>query len=169
MPIPVEIQPFICHGRQNECPPFWHVLVDMAVTGQYAGPTGTAAIALVMPVWSFICSLGILTGIGGSVLYSNAKGILHEPGPDGNIGINAFSVISYLSSFTMSVFFGASKGMQPLFGQAYGARQEDDLKAYYRAGILISMAGSALCVAIYVLFPHAHPGHGDPLVRAPKR
>lgn len=51
-----------------------YILVDMAVIGQYAGPTGTAAIALVMPVWSFVCSLGILTGIGGSVLYSNAKG-----------------------------------------------------------------------------------------------
>lgn len=51
-----------------------YTLVDMAIIGQYAGPTGTAAIALVMPVWSFICSLGILTGIGGSVLYSNAKG-----------------------------------------------------------------------------------------------
>lgn len=51
-----------------------YTLVDMAVIGQYAGPTGTAAITLVLPVWSFICSLGILTGIGGSVLYSNAKG-----------------------------------------------------------------------------------------------
>lgn len=73
----------------------------------------------------------------------------------GEIGINAFSVISYLSSFTMSVFFGASEGMQPLFGQAYGAQRGDDLKAYYRAGQIISMVGSALCVAIYVLFPHA--------------
>lgn len=72
----------------------------------------------------------------------------------GNIGINAFSVISYLSSFTMAVFFGASEGMQPLFGQAYGARQEEDLKAYYRAGVLISVVGSALCVAVYMLFPH---------------
>ncbi|MGN1025715.1 MAG: MATE family efflux transporter [Faecousia sp.] len=51
-----------------------YVLVDMAVIGQYAGPTGTAAIALVLPAWSLICSLGILTGIDGSVLYGNAKG-----------------------------------------------------------------------------------------------
>lgn len=51
-----------------------YTLVDMAVIGQYAGPSGTAAIALVLPVWSFICSLGILTGIGGSVLYSHARG-----------------------------------------------------------------------------------------------
>lgn len=51
-----------------------YIMVDMAVIGQYAGPTGTAAIALVLPAWSLICSLGILTGIGGSVLYGNAKG-----------------------------------------------------------------------------------------------
>lgn len=51
-----------------------YILVDMAVIGQYAGPTGTAAIALVLPAWSLICSMGILTGIGGSVLYGNAKG-----------------------------------------------------------------------------------------------
>lgn len=73
----------------------------------------------------------------------------------GNIGINAFSIISYLSSFTMSVFFGASEGMQPLFGLAYGAKEDDDLKHYYRAGQMISIVGSALCVAIYVIFPHS--------------
>lgn len=72
----------------------------------------------------------------------------------GDIGINAFSIISYLSSFTMSVFFGASEGMQPLFGQAYGAKEDDDLKHYYRAGQIISIIGSALCVAVYVIFPH---------------
>lgn len=73
----------------------------------------------------------------------------------GEIGINAFSVISYLSSFTMAVFFGASEGMQPLFGQAYGAKKGDDLKYYYRVGQVISVVGSALCVLIYVAFPHA--------------
>lgn len=72
----------------------------------------------------------------------------------GDIGINAFSIISYLSSFTMAVFFGASEGMQPLFGQAYGAKEDDNLKYYYRAGQLISIIGSALCVAVYVIFPH---------------
>lgn len=51
-----------------------YVLVDMAIIGQHAGSEGTAAIALVLPAWSLICSLGLLTGIGGSVLYGNAKG-----------------------------------------------------------------------------------------------
>lgn len=73
----------------------------------------------------------------------------------GNLGINAFSVISYLSSFTMAVFFGASEGMQPLFGQAYGAKKEEDLKAYFRAGVWISVVGSAICVAVYILFPQS--------------
>lgn len=72
----------------------------------------------------------------------------------GDIGINAFSIISYLSSFTMAVFFGASEGMQPLFGHAYGAKEDDNLKYYYRAGQLISIIGSALCVSVYIIFPH---------------
>lgn len=33
----------------------------------------------------------------------------------GDIGINAYSVISYVSSFTQAIFFGASEGLQPLF------------------------------------------------------
>lgn len=49
-------------------------LVDMAMVGQYQGPSGTAALAVVAPVWNIIYSLGLLTGIGGSVLYSSAKG-----------------------------------------------------------------------------------------------
>lgn len=68
-----------------------YTLVDMAVIGQYAGPTGTAAITLVLPVWSFICSLGILTGIGGSVLYSNARG---EGGTDKANAMFTTSVIA---------------------------------------------------------------------------
>ncbi len=72
----------------------------------------------------------------------------------GDIGINAFAIISYLSSFTMAVFFGASEGMQPLFGQAYGAKEDENLKHYYRAVQIISIVGSTLCVAIYVIFPH---------------
>ena len=43
-------------------------LVDSAMVGQYQGPEGTAALAIVAPVWNIIYSLGLLTGIGGSVL-----------------------------------------------------------------------------------------------------
>ena len=46
----------------------------MAMVGQYQGPEGTAALAVVAPVWNILYSLGLLTGIGGSVLMSTAKG-----------------------------------------------------------------------------------------------
>lgn len=49
-------------------------IVDMAVVGQYQGPSGTAALAVVAPVWNIIYSLGLLMGIGGSVLLATAKG-----------------------------------------------------------------------------------------------
>ena len=49
-------------------------IVDMAMVGNYQGPEGTAALAVVMPVWNIIYSLGLLMGIGGSVLFSTLRG-----------------------------------------------------------------------------------------------
>lgn len=49
-------------------------VVDMAMVGQYQGPEGTAALAVVAPVWNVIYSLGLLMGIGGSVLFSMRRG-----------------------------------------------------------------------------------------------
>lgn len=34
----------------------------------------------------------------------------------GDIGINAYSIINYVASFSAAVFFGSSEGLQPLFG-----------------------------------------------------
>lgn len=53
-------------------------IVDMAVVGQYQGPSGTAALAVVAPIWNIIFSLGLLMGIGGSVIYSTMKGQKHK-------------------------------------------------------------------------------------------
>lgn len=49
-------------------------VVDMAMVGQYQGPDGTAALAVVAPIWNIIYSLGLLMGIGGSVLFSTIRG-----------------------------------------------------------------------------------------------
>lgn len=49
-------------------------VVDMAMVGQYQGPKGTAAMAVVSPIWNIIYSLGLLMGIGGSVLLSTLRG-----------------------------------------------------------------------------------------------
>ena len=49
-------------------------VVDMAMVGQYQGPDGTAALAVIAPVWNIIYSLGLLRGIGGSVIFSTKRG-----------------------------------------------------------------------------------------------
>ena len=49
-------------------------LVDMIVVGQYHGPDGAAAMAVISPIWNIIYSFGLLCGIGGSVLFSFEKG-----------------------------------------------------------------------------------------------
>ena len=49
-------------------------IVDMAMVGQYHGPEGSAALAVVAPVWNIIYSFGLLMGIGGSVLSSTTRG-----------------------------------------------------------------------------------------------
>ena len=66
----------------------------------------------------------------------------------GDIGVNAFSIIGYVASFSVAIFFGTAEGLQPLFGQCYGAKNERDLKYYFRAGLLINFIGSVL---IYIL------------------
>lgn len=69
----------------------------------------------------------------------------------GDLGVNAFSIISYVASFSVAVFVGSSEGLQPLFGQSYGAKEEKDLKNYFRAGLIINFTGS-LIINVLLLF-----------------
>ena len=70
----------------------------------------------------------------------------------GDIGVNAFSVITYASAFFFAVLFGTGEGLQPLFGQSYGAKNEPDLKFYFKAGLLINFFGSILVAVLYFVF-----------------
>lgn len=49
-------------------------VVDMVMVGQYHGPSGSAAMAIIAPIWNILYSFGLLAGIGGSVLFSAARG-----------------------------------------------------------------------------------------------
>ena len=51
----------------------------------------------------------------------------------------------------MAIFLGVSEGAQPLFGQAYGQKNEKDLKYYFRVSAIIDLIGSAL-VFVILLF-----------------
>ena len=49
-------------------------MIDAMMVGRYHGPDGAAALAVFTPVWAFVYSLGLLSGIGGSVLFANHRG-----------------------------------------------------------------------------------------------
>ena len=99
-------------------------LVDSAMVGQYQGPEGTAALAIVAPVWNIIYSLGLLTGIGGSVLLSAARGAGRQKEGDEYFtaalaGTVFFAAVSWLAIAFFDApllrLFGAREFVVPLF------------------------------------------------------
>lgn len=103
--------------------------VDMAMVGQYQGPDGTAALAVVAPVWNIIYSLGLLMGIGGSVLFSMLRGESvgnikksNEYFTTALIGVVALAIVSWLCIIFLDAplltFFGANETLLPL-AQSY--------------------------------------------------
>ena len=100
-------------------------VVDMAMVGQYQGPDGTAALAVVAPVWNIIYSLGLLMGIGGSVIFSIERGSNGRHNGSENqyftasvIGSVALAVLAWLGLILFETplltFFGASDSLLPL-------------------------------------------------------
>lgn len=95
-------------------------VVDMAVVGQYQGASGTATLAVIAPIWNIIYSLGLLMGIGGSVLFATTRGRLekNDRTPDEFFSTSLIGVsILALASWLLIAFF-----QEPLL-MAFGADQ----------------------------------------------
>lgn len=90
-------------------------IVDTAVVGQYQGPLGTAALAVVAPVWNIIYSLGLMTGIGGSVLYSAARGTGKEK-RENEYFTTALIITTFLAVISWGLIGGFDTQMLLLFG-----------------------------------------------------
>ena len=100
-------------------------VVDAAMVGQYQGPSGTAALAVVAPVWNIIYSLGLLTGIGGSVLFGTVRGESADNVKRSNeyftasvIGTAALALLTWaavvLFDRQLLTLFGAEETLLPL-------------------------------------------------------
>ncbi len=100
-------------------------VVDAAMVGQYQGPDGSAALAVVAPFWNIIYSLGLMAGIGGSVLFGTMKGKREKAERKPNECFTSaliltvlLSVISCLLLFFLEEpllrFFGADDILLPL-------------------------------------------------------
>lgn len=100
-------------------------IVDLAMVGKYHGPEGTAAMSVIAPIWNIIYSLGLLVGIGGSVIFSNLRGRDSENRRESNeyfsaavIGCGIISVITWLGiaffDRELLILFGADEALLPL-------------------------------------------------------
>ena len=96
--------------------------VDMIAVGQYAGPTGTAALTCVTPLWSIVIGLGVLLGIGGSVRMSLARGEGNEDEAHRwftlTMVVTAVAMVLATAGFflfldPMLLFFGADEALLP--------------------------------------------------------
>lgn len=65
-----------------------------------------------------------------------------------DIHVNAYSVIGYVGSLFASLMYGLSGGIQPLFGQSYGAKDDKSLRYYLQRGLLLGTIGGLLAFAI---------------------
>lgn len=92
---------------------------------KYQGPKGTAALAVVSPIWNIIYSLGLLMGIGGSVLFSTIRGEAKHDEKRSNeyftaafIGTAILAVITWLAVIffdkELLLLFGADEALLPL-------------------------------------------------------
>lgn len=70
----------------------------------------------------------------------------------GDIGISAFSVLSFIYSLANAMLSGVAQGLQPLWGNAYGKGEEKEIKFYTRAGIGINIILSVLIYGLLILF-----------------
>ena len=132
-------------------------IVDMAMVGQYHGPEGSAALAVVAPVWNIIYSLGLLMGIGGSVLFSTVRGRA-----DGSIGeSNEYFTASVIGSVILAgaiwliiIFF--DRNLMVIFGaqgNTLTLAREYVLPAYLRNDKNPALAtGAVLAGGIFNIF-----------------
>lgn len=124
-------------------------IVDMAMVGQYHGPEGAAALAVVAPVWNIIYSMGLLMGIGGSVLFSTIRG---REGSEIRRS-NEYFTISVIGSVILALAAWAAiifldRELLLLFGAGKGSRIRETLKYALGTTTFFSIVWVVLCMVI---------------------
>ena len=98
-------------------------IVDAAMIGNYHGPVGNAALAIFSPIWAAGYCLGLLCGVGGGVLFGNARGRGDEESAQAcfSMTVLAGAVLSVLTVLVIGLFrtpllrlFGGDDTLIPL-------------------------------------------------------
>ena len=70
----------------------------------------------------------------------------------GPLGVDSFAIISYVSSFAVSCFVGTTMGVEPLLGKSHGERNVENVKWYFKAGILFNIiCGTVMFICFAIL------------------
>ena len=145
-------------------------MMDMAMVGQYQGPDGTAALAVVAPVWNVIYSLGLLMGIGGSVIFSTKRGSgMSADGEDdryftaaviGSVILAALAIygpIINVSTFVQCCAYSVGQASQPIISTNFGAGKEARIRETLRYALwtvvffgVFWTAPSVACPNLYI-------------------
>ena len=148
-------------------------MVDAMMVGKYHGPSGNAALAIFAPLWSLIFSLGLLAGIGGSVIFANKRGSGNEKEAQEHFTLSILygAILSVLAMVIIGFFneplfrfFGADdellvlakKYLQPIFFAVPCCVFSNILSAYLRndnnpdlATIAVVVGGVFNCIGDY--------------------
>ncbi len=111
-------------------------MVDAMMVGKYHGPTGNAALAVFNPLWTIIFCLGLIAGIGGSVLFANARGSGDEKNAQ--------------EYFTLSIIYGIIFSVLAMVG--IGLFNEPLLRFFGADDVLLVLAKQYLA-PIYFAIP----------------
>ncbi|MGN0575490.1 MAG: MATE family efflux transporter [Ruminococcus sp.] len=149
-----------------------YAIPDTAMVGQYQGPDGTAALAVVAPIWNILYSMGLLMGIGGSVLFSNIKGKSKGNEKQANayfttavIGAVILAVISWIAFIffdrQLLLLFGAKENLLHLarryfismnLGTKLGGRIKQTLRYALGTATFFSIVWTVLSLAAPMLY-----------------
>ena len=70
----------------------------------------------------------------------------------GDIGVSTFSVLSFIFSLANAILSGVAQGLQPLWGNSYGKKDQEELHYLSRCGMIINGVLSVLIFAVLFLF-----------------
>lgn len=73
----------------------------------------------------------------------------------GEMGLAAYSVLSYIFSLVTAVFTGVSQGVQPLIGRAFGMQDKKQGRYVFRTASSLNLGFSAIVYLALILFGKA--------------
>lgn len=70
----------------------------------------------------------------------------------GEIGVSAFSVISYLIIIILAVFIGLAQGIQPLLSRSFGEKDKEKETFFFHKGVKLNILLSIIVYFIMIVF-----------------